>query len=1146
MKKFVSFFVYCIVTTIILIAILIPAVNMTLKNENARNSLLNRLATALSGELVTTSLAVSLNQSTLDISSSHLKGNLFDNNLTIDIPKIRIKFRYADILQGSIFPHFVSAESPSFVLSPHSHRNEKSAHIINWGREGNNILENIFGHGALVDITNASVSLPHMKLYNISVRTSGNRNKSYVKLTSTAAYGKTVFPVEIYGYTYNPFGKPFFYSFDIKSENLPVNLIPSVDNFFFTDGITDFTGKIQGRNQKIDILGRMNIKDLDMRVAWTSGDKTIHLEKPYFLKKTAVSFKGSLNKREINMSSLALQNDNFNLKGSLLLNFENVNDPFFDLRVQSDTMQLSTLKKLLPDPLINDWTTHNIFPRLKKGTAIMNSLVLTGTFNEISHLDEPQFSHCLSWSGTLHDVDTYYNNHKYLGRVVSTQLAMEGDILKIRNMVAKSGHSYLKKGNMTLAGLYNPMMHLSTDINGSFISSWLYQIAKDGLIGENLKIFIEPVKDISGQLTGIIDLAMDIGKKIELKSMEGRGKTNSQVLLSLRGSDLPLQINKCSFSLHYPGVCNIKADGLWGKSTFSSSVDLIDIDKKQQLKLKIKPNWPEIINLFPNNKKLHLLAPCLKTLPVQADISHKKTTLTARGSIDLSAMMPSDNSLSCSQSMAENSLKRADYSFVYTGNKFNLKKLSVQAKQGSFDIAALLNISPSQPLFISGLNIVSNHFPLSSLRWLVPGHHTSLNGTLNGTLTSDRLWLDSIWQNLDADFNISGWKGSWQSPPLTVNNADFSVKIKDNNVVIQGRNIWLKDITTSTPLRFSAHLKKYNTWNGTLRLYNDYLDLTSLPDIFRGQTTETTRQWPIGKIKILAGVDKGVYRDLIFSPVYLQGKITPKIFLVSRFIAERNDNFIWLTGQEEGNNIIYESYFKVIKQPVQSMLALFGFDKERITGDMNIEGKLTGAVAPNETIFENLSGPLFIEMKDGILKSSSLLIKILDLISIENIFEKKSIIEWKDSFAYKSIQARFDLAGGVLGSKTFIMDAPVFDFFAEGTVDILHNTINMNGKFAPFGTVSKIITAIPYLGYIFTGKTKSLFDFSLSIKGQLDDPTINYIPLMGTIKSLAGYIKRLVTSREEIHKNVNAQVKEDMYRRNGFVQYMKKELNNLK
>ena len=122
------------------------------------------------------------------------------------------------------------------------------------------------------------------------------------------------------------------------------------------------------------------------------------------------------------------------------------------------------------------------------------------------------------------------------------------------------------------------------------------------------------------------------------------------------------------------------------------------------------------------------------------------------------------------------------------------------------------------------------------------------------------------------------------------------------------------------------------------------------------------------------------------------------------------------------------------------------------------------------------------------------------------------------------------------------MNAAAFDLFAEGSIDVIHDTVDMHIKLAPFGTINKIFSSIPYLGYVLTGKTKSLLDYPFSIVGKIGSPDVKYNPLIDTITSLTGYIKRLVTGREEMIQNINDQQLMDVAHKKNFIMQMEKEL----
>jgi hypothetical protein len=55
---------------------------------------------------------------------------------------------------------------------------------------------------------------------------------------------------------------------------------------------------------------------------------------------------------------------------------------------------------------------------------------------------------------------------------------------------------------------------------------------------------------------------------------------------------------------------------------------------------------------------------------------------------------------------------------------------------------------------------------------------------------------------------------------------------------------------------------------------------------------------------------------------------------------------------------------------------------------------------------------------------------------------------------------------------------------------IINDAIKMNVKMAPFGTFNKLLISISYLVYILTGKSKSLFDCTISVIGKVGSPYV--------------------------------------------------------
>ena len=1104
--------------------------------------MLKTLSASLDGELQADTIAISFDNKGLNITGSHLNGSFFDNSILFDIPETIIKIHYTRVFQGSFFPSTIKAVSPQ--LNYTSQPGEKQFDFqVNWSKKINSLLKKMAGRGTHIDISSGLVKLDSITLSNLSVKTIPDKAVTKLNLLTDILYKDDKVTLQLSGSADNSLGRGFTYLFSVKAKSIPFDIIPKTRDFFFSKGTADFTGTLSGQRKTVTLDGHINVHNMQMTVGWTSKDLTEHQEKLYDIPSCNLDIRGNLKNRKIDLSFLDLQSDSFHIPGSLVLDFKSLSNLFMDLRFSTDEMDVATLKRLIPDPLINDWTTRTIFPRLENGTAKITSFILAGTVDEIGHLTKPENNHCISWAGVLKNVDTFYNDHKPLGRVHRAELAMQNDLLTIKNVSGKSGSSLLAMGNVFISNLYSPSSFLTADIEGSFSLPWLTKIFKSGVAGEELQMITSRVSSITGQADGTVGFTLELlPDDVKLKKLTGKGEASGPLDLVIDKLDL-LHMKKTDFVLDYPGTCLVSGEGLWGHSTFKGEMNLIELDKKYIINLSFDTYISDIKNIFSDNTFITSLAPCVTSVPVLAKINVENGSIHAKGNIDFSKLKRDITNNTCQQIYSENDILSSSYDIKYSHNYLTVNNVSLKNSTGNLTVKGRFLVNGKKEDFLQNLSVQAVSFPLSSLSLFVPESKKFVAaGILDADINSIKPVNDQLWSSFNGFFNLQGWHGFLKESAVTVDNANIQGSFEKGLFHLAGDDVRLANFNTEYPITFKAELEKKALWSGSLRLYGDFFDITSKPSFFRQGKSDLKIDYPFDSLNFFAEFGHIRYRKLIFSPLLLKGEITKNRFVISNMLLEHGNDSLWLTGSLAGKEVVYESYFKFRETPVNPFMALFGFESKSITGSLDMEGKITAKVTPGSTIFETSKGPFSFQVNNGSIVSSSSLIKILDLISLENIFDKQDVLKWKNSFNFNTIQGRFDLADGIFSTDSFAMDASAFDLFAQGKIDALQEKIDMEVKVAPFGTIDKIIRSIPYLGFVLTGKSKSLFDYSLSVKGKIEDPEVHYVPLKNTFKSLTGYVKRLVTGREDVQKEINSQLKEDMDRKNKFILLMKDKL----
>jgi uncharacterized protein YhdP len=79
-----------------------------------------------------------------------------------------------------------------------------------------------------------------------------------------------------------------------------------------------------------------------------------------------------------------------------------------------------------------------------------------------------------------------------------------------------------------------------------------------------------------------------------------------------------------------------------------------------------------------------------------------------------------------------------------------------------------------------------------------------------------------------------------------------------------------------------------------------------------------------------------------------------------------------------------------------------------------------------------------------------------------------------------------------------------------GKVDVGKNLIDAKIGVHPLVTFDTVLSKIPIAGYILTGKDKAFLSYIYEVKGDLDDPKIEAIPIKSIGEGFFGIIKRLL------------------------------------
>jgi hypothetical protein len=106
------------------------------------------------------------------------------------------------------------------------------------------------------------------------------------------------------------------------------------------------------------------------------------------------------------------------------------------------------------------------------------------------------------------------------------------------------------------------------------------------------------------------------------------------------------------------------------------------------------------------------------------------------------------------------------------------------------------------------------------------------------------------------------------------------------------------------------------------------------------------------------------------------------------------------------------------------------------------------------------------------------------------------------------LSANFRLDKGILKSEDLKIQSEAMNQAYSGQFDLVKQEIDLNLAIHPLGTVDKIVTRIPLVGWLLTGDDKAVLTAYFSVEGKAGDTSVIPLPL-GTITGPTfGLLKR--------------------------------------
>jgi hypothetical protein len=98
----------------------------------------------------------------------------------------------------------------------------------------------------------------------------------------------------------------------------------------------------------------------------------------------------------------------------------------------------------------------------------------------------------------------------------------------------------------------------------------------------------------------------------------------------------------------------------------------------------------------------------------------------------------------------------------------------------------------------------------------------------------------------------------------------------------------------------------------------------------------------------------------------------------------------------------------------------------------------------------------------------------------------------------------------VISTENLLLESSSMRLSSVASIDITDQTIDATIAMHPLVTIDKIISKIPFAGWVITGKERSTLTIYSEMKGPLNNPKVKAVPLKSIGRKIGGIFKRLL------------------------------------
>jgi len=198
-----------------------------------------------------------------------------------------------------------------------------------------------------------------------------------------------------------------------------------------------------------------------------------------------------------------------------------------------------------------------------------------------------------------------------------------------------------------------------------------------------------------------------------------------------------------------------------------------------------------------------------------------------------------------------------------------------------------------------------------------------------------------------------------------------------------------------------------------------------------------------------------------------------------------------------------------------SLSQTVGVQRE-LSGSLALRGDFTAVGDSTAELKKTVQGPLELHFEKGVIYQLPLVSKIFSLLNVSQLLDFRLPDLMSEGMPYDRIDGNFAFRDGSVATSDLTVQSKSINMTLVGKANLVKENIDATIGVQPLQTVGRIISRIPVIGWLLTGKSRDVLVVYYTAKGPWGNPTVTSTSTAALSRGVVDIFKRIYNLPEEM------------------------------